>query len=346
VALGGGRRGRSFLHNIFWEIINLENLFLAWKEFRKGKKERKDVQKFEFRLEDNLFLIHEELKKKNYKHLPYTSFFIQDPKLRRINKATVRDRVVHQATFRILYQIFDKTFFFDSYSCRLCKGNHGAVRRLETFVRRSSRNYSRNIYVLKCDIKKFFDSIDHQILLSLVKRKILDDNTNWLLEKIIYSFEKTKGKGLPLGNVTSQIFANIYLNELDYFVKHELKVKYYIRYCDDFVILAEQREILCLVTLQINDFLKNVLKLELHENKIIIRKPRQGVDFLGYVVLPHYKVLRTKTKRRILKKLQKKRHELERGDISSISFHQSLQSYLGILTHCKGFKVKKDLLSI
>lgn len=209
---------------------------MAWKEFKTGKNSKNDIQEFEFNLEDNIFQLHEDLKNKTYRHSPYASFYVTDPKLRHIHKACVRDRVLHHAVFRVLYPIFDRNFIYDSYSCRLGKGTHRAVNRLEDFARKSSRNNHRTIYTLKCDIRKFFDSIDKTILTRFIADEIKNDDFLWLISKVLDSFSKTLGKGLPLGNVTSQIFANIYLNKLDQYVKHCLKVKYYLRYCDDFVI--------------------------------------------------------------------------------------------------------------
>lgn len=320
----------------------MENLFLAWQEFRRGKRNKQDVQEFEFALEDNLFKLHHELKNKTYRHSHYTAFNVCDPKLRRIHKACVKDRVLHHAIFRILYPIFDKTFIFDSYSCRVEKGTHRAVLRLEQFCRKVSRNNYRIIYVLKCDIKKFFDSIDQEILLKIIRKKIDDKHALWLIERIIKSFRR----GLPLGNVTSQIFANIYLNELDQFIKHKLKEKYYLRYCDDFIILSEDKTYAEDMIYVISEFLGRDLKLELHPDKIIIRKARRGVDFLGYVVLPYHRILRTKTKRRILKKIACKEKDLENGLISEKSFNQNLQSYLGILKHCRGYKIENQIIKI
>ena len=328
---------------IYDQIISLENLFSAWREFRRGKKNKPDVQQFEFNLEDNLFELHQELKTKTYQHYHYTPFWIQDPKLRRIHKAGVRDRILHHAVFRVLYPIFNKGFIFDSYSCRLGKGTHKAVSRLEKFCPKLSKNNTKNIFTLKCDIKKFFDSVDQDVLLKFIGKKIQDNNAIWLIEKIIKSFEKENNRGLPLGNVTSQLFANIYLNGLDQFIKHKLKIKHYLRYCDDFAILGENREDLINLILPINNFLKEKLNLTLHSDKIIIRKYHQGIDFLGYVSLPHYKVLRTKTKKRIVKKIKRRYCQLQNDLISKESFSQSLQSYFGVLKHCKGYKIKKKI---
>ena len=343
---------RGGLNCLFHDITSVSNLFCAWNEFKKGKRKRKDIQEFEFNLEDNIFKLHEELISKQYKHGEYTGFFVSDPKLRHIHKANVKDRILHQAIFRILYPIFDKHFIFDSYSSRTEKGTHKGVKRTFVFARKESENWKKRTFVLKCDIKKFFNSINHKILLDLVKKEISCPDTLWLVEIIINSFSTTNTiyvtaemkKGIPLGNVISQLFANIYLNELDQFIKHKLKEKYYIRYCDDFIILNSDEEHLEKSLLLIGSSLKNKLKLELHPQKIEIRKLRQGIDFLGYVILPHYIVLRSKTKRRMLRKLNEKAILIAfSSTISKETFNQSLQSYLGMLKHCKGYKIKLKL---
>ena len=266
------------------------------------------------------------------------------PKLRHIHKACVRDRVLHHAIFRILYQIFDRNFIHDSYSCRLGKGAHRAVNRLEGFIRKSSCNNHRITYALKCDVRKFFDSIDKTILTRIIANKIKDDDSLWLISKILDSFSKTPGKGLPLGNVTSQIFANIYLNELDQYVKHCLKVKYYLRYCDDFVILNQDHYYLLELAFKINEFLEEHLALSLHPNKVILKKYQQGIDFLGYVVLPYHRVVRMKTRNRVINKIGIKREGSYNNLISQESLRQSLNSYLGILKHCNGHDLEHEMI--
>ena len=238
---------------------------------------------------------------------------------------------------------FDKSFIFDSYSCRLNKGTHKAVNRLEEFARKVSKNNTKTCYILKCDIKKFFDSVDHNILIKLIERKIKDIEAIWLINKIIKSFSIYPNKGLPLGNITSQLFANIYLNELDRFIKHKLKIKFYIRYCDDFIILSNNKEYLKRLALTINNFLKEKLKLSLHSDKIKIRKHHQGIDFLGYISFPHHRLLRTKTKRRMFKKIEQRAKEFKQNKILKESFIQTIQSYFGMLKHCNSYKLKREL---
>jgi len=328
--------------HIFEEVISLENLFLTWSEFKQGKRKKIDVQRFEFYLENNIFELNNELRNQTYKHLFYTPFFICDPKLRKIHKATVKDRVLHYAIFRVLYPIFDQSFIVDSYSCRDYKGTHRAVNRLREFAFKVSQNNTQNCFVLQCDIKKFFD---YKILLALLKKKIKDEKLLWLLNEIINSFFVSVGVGLPLGNITSQLFANIYLNKFDQFIKHKLRLKYYIRYCDDFIILSENEKFLENLIPQISSFLKENLKLNLHHEKTKIKKYHQGIDFLGYVSFPRHRILRVKTKKRMFSKLKIKKEQVEVGEITKQSFNQTLQSYLGILKHCNGYKLRKAVVA-
>ncbi|MEK7617243.1 MAG: reverse transcriptase domain-containing protein [Patescibacteria group bacterium] len=325
------------MHFNYWEFISIENLFQAWNEFKAGKRKKKDVIVFERFLETNLYNLHLVLKNKTYRHSVYQSFYVQDPKLRHIHKASVADRVVHHLLYKYLYEIFDKTFIYDSYSCRLEKGTHKGVLRLEKFTRIISNNYTKTCWALKLDIKKFFANVDHKILMKLLSQKINNSDILWLLENVINSFhsESGEGKGIPLGNLTSQVFANIYMNELDQFIKHELKIKYYLRYADDFLILSKDKQSLKGLTIPIGKFLKDSLKLELHPNKVTLRKLEWGIDFLGYNVLPRYILPRTKTKKRLFKKLKEK--------VRKANFEQSLQSYLGYLSHANSYQLTQKL---
>jgi len=321
----------------------MENLLSAWQEFRLGKSSRLDVMEFEHNLEDNLFSLHEELKNNSYKHSPYHTFHIYDPKHWIISKATVKDRIVQHLIFKELYNIFDPTFIYHSYSSRLGKGTHLAVQNLAKATRTLSRNYTKPVFALKCDVKKFFASVSHQKLLGIIKRKIKNSQTSFLIEEIITSFPSGGGdkRGLPIGNVTSQIFANIYLNELDQFIKHKLKVKYYFRYADDFVLLSCNQNLLRQQLKEIALFLTNELSLVLHPEKVSIKKYNQGIDFLGYVILPHHIVLRTKTKKRMFKKIKEKKQLWLTGEMTAENYNQTLQSYLGLLKHCNGHELEK-----
>ncbi|MFZ2300144.1 MAG: reverse transcriptase domain-containing protein [Candidatus Moraniibacteriota bacterium] len=296
---------------------------------------------FEFQLEDNLLRLHQELVSKIYRHDPYEDFHVFDPKRRHIHKASVRDRVLHQAIFRALYPIFDEHFIYDSYSSRVSKGTHFGVTRLLRACRKVSENWRVPAYTLKCDIRRFFDSIDHEILRQLIGKKVTDYDTLWLIDIIFASFEKEKGKGLPLGNVTSQLFANMYLNELDQFAKHTLKARYYFRYSDDFVIVHSNRIFLEEALVKIRSFVSEKLLLELHPYKVEIRKVNQGIDFLGYVILPHRTVVRMTTKRRLLRKLSDAQKNFRKGKITKKTFGSIVHSYLGVLSHSRNRKVRR-----
>ncbi len=323
---------------IFQRVASLENLFLAWEEFRKGKSSRKDVQEFEWKLEQNIFALYRDLQSRQYKHGEYTAFSICDPKQRRIHKASVRDRVLHHAVFKILNPLFEPTFISHSFSCREGKGTHKAVDALEGWLRKTSKNYTAQCFALKCDIHQFFTSVDHEVLLSILARVIKDDDALWLLKEIVGSFHTQEDadnelKGIPIGNLTSQLFANIYMNEFDQFMKQGFREKQYIRYTDDFLIVSADRSKLERLLPYMKEFLEDELRLSLHPRKIILRKFSQGIDFLGYVVLPHHRTLRTRTKHRMFRKLKLrvKNYKTDAGSESSVE--SSLQSYLGVLSH-------------
>jgi len=247
----------------------------------------------------------------------------------------VRDRLLHHAVYGKLYPFFDKTFISDSFSCRINKGTHRAINRLREFGYIVSKNNTKICWVLKCDIKKFFAGIDQNILIKILNEKIPNKKIVNLLKEIISSFNSGKiGVGLPLGNLTSQLFSNVYMNEFDQFIKHKLKIKHYIRYVDDFVILSEDKNYLKEKIPIIRDFLQNNLSLTLHPDKIYIKTLYSGVDFLGWVNFPDHRVLRNKTKNRMFKRLKE-------NDTS-----ETLNFYLGLLKHGNTNKIKDDILKI
>ena len=301
----------------------------------KGKKNRKDMQEFEFNLMDNIISLHDDLSTKTYRHGSYQFFKICDPKPRNIHKASVRDRLLHHAVYRVLYPFFDRTFIPDSFSCRINRGTHKAINRFRDFAYEISKNNTKTAWVLKCDIKKFFASIDQTILLEIIKGFVSDKDIIWLVGQIIGSFYSVEiGKGLPLGNLTSQLLVNIYMNKFDHFVKHKLKVKYYIRYADDFVIFSENRIWLEKQILQIKEFLWRKLCLELHPQKLYIKTLASGIDFLGWVHFPDHRVLRATTKRRMMKRMAETKE------------FNALNSYLGLLSHGNTYKLRTELLNL
>jgi len=291
---------------------------------------RADVLRYEYQLESNIFELHAQLMNGSYHHGSYEPFTICDPKQRLIHKATVKDRLVHQAIVSAIEQNFECQFIYDSYSCRKGKGTHKAVQRFTHFLRKVSRNNTRTVYVLKCDIKQFFASVDHVLLFKLLQDHITDEQTLNLLRGVVDSYNINPGKGIPLGNLTSQLFANVYLHQLDWFVKHELRAKYYIRYCDDFVIVSEDRVWLVSIIKKLQEFVSEQLYMQLHPNKVTIQSWEQGVDFLGYVVKPTCVVLRGKTRKRMVERVNAK----------------NLTSYTGLCKHGNCYELEQLLITI
>lgn len=278
--------------------------------------------------------LHDELAQGVYCHEGYEAFSINDPKPRDIHKASVRDRLLHHAVYRELYPFFDRTFIADSYSCRLRKGTHKALDRFTRFARQVSRNGTRTCWVLKCDVRKFFASIDHAILMRVLRDRIRDERTLALLQEIIDSFSSTApGKGLPLGNLTSQLLVNVYMDRFDQFAKHRLKARRYIRYADDFVFLSEDHAWLESLVAPIAAFLRDELALELHPKKVSISTLASGVDFLGWVHFPDHRVVRTTTKRRMFRRLRETAGE------------ETVQrSYLGLLSHGNAHRLAESVI--
>jgi RNA-directed DNA polymerase len=330
--LRGGVRQSNLVHS-YDDIISVENLLAAWTEFRRGKRNRTDVLEFESQFMTNILELHHQLHNKIYTHGGYEHFTVSDPKHRDIHKACVRDRLLHHAIYRILYPNYDRRFITDSYSCRNGKGTYKAIDTFHRFARKASRNHTRSCYVLKCDIRKFFASIDQEILQKIIGKEISCSGINGLLKKVIESFHSNKPrKGLPLGNLTSQLLVNIYMNEFDQYVTHKLKFRHYIRYADDFVFLSGNKDELLKILAHIVKWLDSELLLELHPNKVSVQTVSSGVDFLGWSQFKYHKVLRNVTKRRVVLRFQN-------PDVSEAS----KQSYLGLLRHGDTYKLLRSL---
>ncbi len=310
----------------------MENLLVSWQEFLRGKRRRRDVAEFSVHFMDNIMSLHYDLREKTYRHGSYQAFKLNDPKPRHIHKASVRDRLVHHAVYRVLYPYFDRKFIFNSYSCRDKKGTHRAIRRFATMARTVSYNHTRTCWVLQCDVRKFFASIDQLTLINILKQYIPDQRIIALTENIISSFQASSGKGLPLGNLTSQLFVNVYMNEFDQFVKRKFKVRNYIRYADDFVMLSRNKQYLVDLLPQIKSFLTEKLQLTLHPDKVCLRTVASGIDFLGWVNFPEHRVLRTTTKRGMFRRLVERPTET------------TAQSYLGLLQHGNAYKLQEKVI--
>lgn len=324
-----GKEMRGIKHNLYNDIIFIDNLFSAWKEFVRGKRSKRDVQEFELYLEDNIFLLHKQLQDNLWEHGQYQSFTVCDPKPRNIHKASVADRLVHHAVYRQLESLLDKSYIYDSWSCRLGKGTHKSICRCHKQLNKLYNLHNCKVWVLKCDIKKYFASINHDILLKLLMKKINDKMVIDLLKKIKKSFNS----GLPLGNLTSQLFANVYLNPLDHYIKEKLGVKVYLRYCDDFLLSSHSRNQLEIWLKDIRKFLLSNLKLKLHPNKIKFRLFNWGIDWLGYVLYPSYINIRNKTRKRMWRNVNNRVNMYMNGLLDRDSLRSVFASYQGIIKY-------------
>lgn len=320
---------------LFEEICSFQNLHLAYLKVRKSKRYRPYVLEFNFNLEANLLNLQRDLLSLTYQPGPYCQFIICDSKKRLIKAPDFRDRIVHHALCNIIEPVFDKVFIYDSYACRRGKGTHRAVKRLGKFIKSLTfslreREVNAKIYCLQCDVSKYFENINHYLLFDFIAKKIRDKKVLWLIKQIIES----DSPGVPIGNLTSQLFANIYLNELDQFVKHCLKVKHYLRYMDDFLILDSNKKKLHQIKEQIQKFLKEKLKLELHPKKANIFPIKQGIDFLGYCLFTHHIELRRSTVQRWKKKFKKLPQELR---------NKAVKDWWGYTKHAKSWNIRNSL---
>jgi RNA-directed DNA polymerase len=311
-------------YNQLWaEITSFKNLVLAYNKARKAKPYTNEILQFSMDLEKNLLSIQEELLVNTYIQSRYREFIVFDPKQRKIKYLPFKDRVVHHALVNVIEPIFDKRLINTTYACRKRKGTHKALKDIKRVI---SSEFKFTGYCLKCDIKKYFPSMNQDILKKLISKKITCKNTLNLIYKIIDSDHSEFGinKGIPIGNLTSQLFSNIYLNELDQYVKHKLKIKYYYRYVDDFIILEDSKKQLNYYKKNIKYYLKKELNLEMPKYKTSIFQIKDGVDFVGYKIFPNRVFLRKRNIKRFIKKLKILTNEKKVSKIKSSVF-----SYLG-----------------
>ena len=307
--------------NLYKKIYDKKNLVSAWKKARKGKTQKNYVIEFEKDLRRNLLKLHYELQEEAYAPLPLKTFVLRDPKTRKISKADFRDRIVHHAINNILEPIFEKSFIYNNCAGRKNKGTLFALKRFENFRRKITHNFSSFGYCLKCDIEHYFQNINHVILFKIIKRKIKDENLLNLLELIFKC--NNSSEGLPLGNLTSQFFANVYLGELDYFIKHKLNVKYYLRYVDDFVLLHNSKNQLKIWKKDIEIFLKEKLELKLHPEKSRIIPLSIGIEFVGFRNFYFHQLL----KQRSIRIMRNKINFYKKGEISSKKIKEIFQGW-------------------
>ena len=346
-------------------VYSFRNIYRCYLKCRKNKRNSVNALKFEINAEENILKLERELKNKIYRPSRSILFAAKKPKLREIFAADFRDRVVHHILIAQLEKIWEPIFIHDSYACRAGKGTHKAITRLRGFLRKITKNGNVRAYYLQLDIKDFFTSIHKQTLFSIIKKKIKNPDILWLAETIIswdctcsyiqkgnihlirsipYNkslFGKDNLRGLPIGNLTSQFFANIYLNELDQFVKHTLKAHYYLRYVDDFVILSRDKEELQRFGAEVEKFVTERLSLRLHPTRRRLLPVSVGIDFLGYVVRQNYILVR----RRVVNNLKDKiRQFTQSKEIDAGAVKAMIASYFGHFKWADSYRLQEKLL--
>ena len=335
-------KNHNKFNNKFNEIISLENLEFAYYRTQKSKsKYKKDSILFSFNLFNNLESIKNELINKTYVPENYNTFIVYEPKERIISAPKFKDKVVQFAIHNILNPEFEKNFIYDSYACINHKGTHKAALRIQDFLKESNNIYN-NPYIIKIDIKKFFYSIDRNILKELLKKNIKCKNTLNLLFKII---DTSPGiNGLPLGNCTSQLFANIYLNELDQYCKRSLGLKYYVRYMDDIAIIIDEKDNAKIILEDLIDFINKKLNLDINIKKTKIFPLKQGINMVGYKIYLTHMKLRNSSKKRIKRKIKKMEKLISNGELSKEKVEQIISSWLGHAKHANSENFINSLL--
>ena len=340
--------------HLFHRVVSFENLFLASRKARRGKRFKGDVAAFEFDLEGELLRLQRELVEGTYRPGGYLAFWITDPKPRMISAAPYRDRVVHHALCNVIEPVFDRSFIYDSYACRTGKGTHAAIERFQGFARRYR-------YVLKCDIEKYFPSVDHALLLEAIGRKIGCARTLALIRLIIDSSNDQepvvrhfagdglftpleRRRGIPIGNLTSQFFANIYLNGLDHHVKEVLRRRAYVRYVDDLAVFGDDKGELWGVYEGIARFL-DALRLRPHPRKCHVLPSADGAEFLGFRVFPSHRLPLKRKARQYLRHLRRLRHAYYCGEVPIARIQQSVASWVGHVSFGASYALRRSVLS-
>jgi retron-type reverse transcriptase len=328
--------------NLYPEICCFPNLLEAARKAQRGKRFRPDVYAFHARLEENILQLERELESRTWRPGAYRDFYVQEAKRRLISAAPYRDRVVHHALCNVIEPLFDGTFIFDSYACRKGKGTHAAADRYTAFSRKAR-------YVLKCDISRYFPSIRHDVLYAQLARRIADRDTLWLCEQVIRSRGDEgllwpSGRGIPIGNQTSQFFANVYLNEFDHWMKEEMNCRYYIRYVDDFVVLSDDKRRLQSLIPCIEGRLKE-LGLQLHSRKRAVFPVTEGCDFMGYRIWPTHRRLRPANGYRFQRKLKAMARDYRAGKLDREHVQASIMSWVGHARHADTWGLRRAVFS-
>jgi hypothetical protein len=345
---------RTF-NSIYPRVCDFDNLWLAWRDARRGGKRKwPTVATFEVDLEDNLWALHRELRDKTYRPGPYRHFTLREPKIRRISAAPFRDRVVHHALMRVTWPMFEARMIHDSYACRVGKGTHRAIDRCQAFAR-------KHRYVLQCDVVQFFPSIDHAILRTQLARHIACSDTLWLIDRVLESgadvlrdhydmvyfpgddlLASARPRGLPIGNLTSQNWANVYLNDLDQFVKHQLRCRAYLRYCDDFLLFADDKATLWAWRSRVVDMLAN-LRLTLHRGRGQVYPVKAGIPWLGFRIFPTHRRLRRRNVKAFSRRFRAQRAAYAAGQMTLDEINRSIQAWIAHAAHGDTYRLRQAL---
>lgn len=341
--------------NLYPQIYDFANLHAAYRRARCGKRDRTAVASFEFDLERNLLQLQDELRTHAYAPGAYTNFTIHEPKRRLVSAAPFRDRVVHHALCSVTEPIWEARFIGTSYACRVGKGTHRAIEQCHAWVRRYR-------YAFQGDIVKYFPSIDHQVLASLLAKHIADRETLGLIEQLLASgegiqaeerppiyfpdddlFAILRPRGLPIGNLTSQFWANVYLHELDMFVKHDLHCPAYLRYMDDFVLFADDKDTLHDWKDAIQAFLAKRLRLELHPKKSLVFPVAIGLEFCGFRIYPTHRRLRRAAVRRFVARFREQRAAWRHGELPLEKMTESVRCWIAHAAHGDTWRLRRRL---
>lgn len=346
---------------MYKSICEFKNLLKAYQMARKCKRYKRNIVDYGFFLESNLFKLQRELISENYMPSSYVCFTVFEPKTRKVAAPAFRDRVLQHSLVSQIEPLFESQFIYDSYACRKNKGTHFGLKRVKKFLQAARSIYGKNtpIYCLRMDIEKFFASVSWDVLITATNKTIPCEKTKKLIEKIVTKhrcfdingnfikapdiINSEKRKGLPIGNLTSQLFANIYLNELDHFVKETLRVKWYARYMDDFLIIHPDRNYLKEMRNAIKMFLEYELKLKFHPKKVIIQNVKDGLPFVGYLIFYDHVLVRGSTLLRMRRRLKKRRvKSMEENDDKPLKAHYS--ALRGHLQRANAYRLEKNLL--
>ena len=331
------------IKNKYQEKLTYEKLLEAHIKSRKGKGYRKEIILFNLKQEEYIMWLYEQLKNKTYKHGGYTEFYVTEPKVRKIEKSRYLDRIVHRwVVDNFLEPCYVPKFITTSYACLKNRGMHKAAIYVKNTMRHCKAKWNE-YYILKMDVSKYFDNINKKILLKILEKNIKDQELMWLIKEILYANKREKG--LEIGNYTSQMFANIYLNEIDQYIKHKLKVRYYCRYLDDSIVIVKTKKEAKETLEKIRKYLKENLELELNQ-KTQIFKNKQGVNFCGYKINEYRMKLRDKGKRKLKKKVKKLKEEIKKGNLTSKQAKKYLAGHLGYIKYANNYNLLNKIFYI